>query len=85
MDKSFIDFSSGVHIRYGKKYHHLTIYTQKLCVVNFNRIFEVVLLLNTKTNKYILLASTDTELDARLNTKYYQLRFQIEFIFRDAK
>ncbi len=32
-----------------------------------------------------MLASTDVELDARLITKYYQLRFQIEFIFRDAK
>ena len=63
----------------------MTIYTQKLYAVNFDRIFGVVLLLNTKTNKHILLASTDTKLDARLITKYYQLRFQIEFIFRDAK
>jgi Transposase DDE domain len=68
-----------------EKYSHLTIYTQKLYAVNFDRIFRVVLLLNTKTNKYVLLASTDTELDAHLITKYYQLRFQIEFIFRDAK
>ena len=63
----------------------MTIYTQKLYAVNFDRVFIVVLLLNTKTNKYVLLASTDTKLDARLITKYYQLRFQIEFIFRDAK
>ena len=68
-----------------EKYSHLTIYTQKLYAVNFDRVFIVVLLLNTKTNKYVLLASTDTKLDARLITKYYQLRFQIEFIFRDAK
>ncbi len=63
----------------------MTIYTQKLYAVNFDRVFIVVLLLNTKTNKYVLLASTDTKLDTRLITKYYQLRFQIEFIFRDAK
>ena len=63
----------------------MTIYTQKLYAVNFDHVFIVVLLLNTKTNKYVLLASTDTKLDARLITKYYQLRFQIEFIFRDAK
>jgi hypothetical protein len=68
-----------------EKYPHLTIYTQKLYAVNFDRIFQVILLLNTKTSKYVLLASTDTKLDARLITKYYQLRFQIEFIFRDAK
>ena len=68
-----------------EKYSHLTIYTQKLYAVNFDRILKVVLLLNTRTNKYVLLTSTDTELHARLITKYYQLRFQIEFIFRDAK
>ena len=32
-----------------------------------------------------MLAFTDVELDARLITQYYKLRFQIEFIFRDAK
>lgn len=63
----------------------MTIYTQQLYAVNFDRILKVVLLLNTKTNKYVLLASTDMEIYARLITKYYQLRFQIEFIFRDAK
>jgi Transposase DDE domain len=68
-----------------EKYSHLTIYTQKLYAVNFDRILRIVLLLNTKTNKYVLLASTDVKLDARLITKYYQFRFQIEFIFRDAK
>lgn len=51
-----------------EKYSHLTIYTQKLYAVNFDRILRVVLLLNTKTNKYVLLASTDGELDARLIT-----------------
>lgn len=79
------DLSKWVLIGYDEKYSHLTIYTQKLYAINFDRIFRVVLLLNTKTNKYVLLASTDTKLDARLITKYYQLRFQIEFIFRDAK
>jgi hypothetical protein len=32
-----------------------------------------------------LLFSTDVELDAKLIVQYYQARFQIEFIFRDAK
>jgi hypothetical protein len=79
------DLSKWILVGSDEKYPHLTIYTQNLYAVNFDRIFRVVLLLNTKTNKYVLLASTDTELDARLITKYYQLRFQIEFIFRDAK
>ena len=79
------DLSKWVLVGSDEKYAHLTIYTQKLYAVNFDRVFSVVLLLNTKTNKYVLLASTDTKLDARLITKYYQLRFQIEFIFRDAK
>ncbi len=32
-----------------------------------------------------LLYSTDTDLDAMTIIKYYKARFQIEFIFRDAK
>lgn len=79
------DLSKWILIGADEKYPHLTIYTQQLYAVNFDRILRVVLLLNTKTNRYVLLASTDVELDARLITKYYQLRFQIEFIFRDAK
>jgi hypothetical protein len=79
------DLCKWVLVGSDEKYSHLTIYTQKLYAVNFDCILRVVLLLNTKTNNYVLLASTDVELDARLITKYYQLRFQIEFIFRDAK
>lgn len=79
------DLSKWILVGTDEIYPHLTIYTQQLYAVNFDRILKVVLLLNTKTNKYVLLASTDKELYARLITKYYQLRFQIEFIFRDAK
>jgi uncharacterized membrane protein YqaE (UPF0057 family) len=82
---NFTDLSKWELIGSDEKYPHLTIYTQQLFAVNLDRVLRVVLLLNTKTNKYVLLACTDTELDARLITKYYQLRFQIEFIFRDAK
>ena len=81
----FKDLAKWELIGSDEKYPHLTIYTQKLFAVNLDRVLKVVLLLNTKTNKYVLLACTDTELDARLIAKYYQLRFQIEFIFRDAK
>jgi len=42
---------------------------------------------NTKTNKvsYALLFSNNLTLTAEQIVKYYQLRFQIEFDFRDAK
>ena len=67
------------------KYSHLKIYTQILNSPHFKRNFKVVLLLNTKTGKYVLLASTDLNLCPRLIVQYYQLRFKIEFLFRDAK
>ena len=37
------------------------------------------------TKGYALFFSTDLELDGRLIYKYYKARFQIEFLFRDAK
>ncbi|MEM9300420.1 MAG: hypothetical protein AAGA64_18845 [Bacteroidota bacterium] len=63
----------------------IPVYTQILNSPYFKRNFRVVFLLNTKTNQYTLLASTDIHLEARLIVKYYQLRFKIEFLFRDAK
>ena len=53
--------------------------------VHFKRELNVVLLLNTKTNQYVLLASTDLAQGAMEIVKFYALRFQIEFLFRDAK
>ena len=67
------------------KYNHLHIFYQILNSPKLERNLKVVLLLNTRTNQYILLASTDVYQDARQIVQYYQLRFQIEFLFRDAK
>lgn len=67
------------------KYPHLHIYTLVLNSPYFKRDFRIVLLKNLRTNKYVLLACTDLNLDARVIVKYYQLRFKIEFLFRDAK
>lgn len=67
------------------KFEHLKIYTKILNSPYFKRNFRIVLILNSKTNKYILLASTDLNLSARSILEYYQLRFKIEFLFRDAK
>lgn len=52
---------------------------------HFDRNFRIVMQVNTRTNKYILLACTDLQIDARTIVHYYQLRFKIEFLFRDAK
>ncbi len=64
---------------------HLRICTQVLYSPQFKCKIRVVFLWNTRNNKYVLLFSTDISQDARKIVSYYQLRFQIEFIFRDAK
>ena len=80
-----IDLRKWRSIGLDYKYPHLMIYTQILNSPYYKRDFRVVMLINTRTNKYVLLASTDLNLNARLIVKYYQLRFKIEFLFRDAK
>ncbi len=40
---------------------------------------------NRTTGGYVILFSTDTEIDGYLIYRYYKARFQIEFLFRDAK
>ncbi len=64
---------------------HITLYTQRLHAKRFGCQLGVVLLLDTRTQKYILLASTDVNQDAAQIAYYYHLRFQIEILFRDAK
>jgi hypothetical protein len=58
-------------------------YTAVVNCVNLERNIRIVYLIY-KTS-FALLFSTDTELDARSIVRYYQARFQIEFLFRDAK
>ncbi len=73
-------------------YHHtqedIALYSLVLNHKCFKRNLKVVVLLNEKIkNKknYVILFSTDTHLDAQTILMYYKARFQIEFIFRDAK
>lgn len=80
-----LDFRNWQSIGLDYKYPHLKIYTQILNSPHFKRDFRVVLLLNTRTGKYVLLACTDLNLSARQIVQFYQLRFKIEFLFRDAK
>lgn len=55
--------------------------------VSFKRAIKVVCVRKRKGNKVarVLLFSTDTELDGMELVRMYRSRFQIEFIFRDAK
>jgi len=67
---------------------HLTLYTAVLWHVSLKRKIRLALLLDTRNpNKpgYVLLFSTNVDLDAKQILDYYKARFQIEFIFRDAK
>lgn len=66
-------------------HRHVHIYTQVLNSPYFKRDCRVVVLVNTKTRQYVILASTDLEQEARQVVAYYRLRFQVEFLFRDAK
>ena len=68
-----------------EKYSHLLLYTQVLFSPQFKRNIKVVLVWNTRTNGYAVIFSTDTTQSAQEIVTYYQLRFKIEFIFRDAK
>ena len=56
--------------------------------VSLKRQICIACLVNTrKAGKtgVAMLFSTDIELDAKLIVQYYQLRFHIEFIFKDTK
>ena len=63
------------------------IYTAVVYSVNLKRSIKVVLLQYQRDDHVgkALLFSTDLELDAITLVKYYRARYQIEFIFRDAK
>jgi DDE superfamily endonuclease len=67
---------------------HLHLYTSIVWHKSLKRKLRVVVLVNRKDPakpRYIVLASTDLELDGRKLVEYYGARFQIEFLFRDSK
>ena len=64
------------------------IYTAIVYSVSMERNIRLVhleLASDKKKNSYKLFFSTDTNMEAALILKYYQSRFQIEFLYRDAK
>jgi len=67
---------------------HLHLYTALVWHVSLKRKLRVVVLVNRKDPhkpRYIVLASTDLELDGHKLVEFYVARFQIEFLFRDSK
>ena len=63
----------------------IVLYHQVLNHVQFQCNLRVVLVVDTKHNRKAVLFSTDLHLDALTIYRYYKARFQIEFLFRDAK
>jgi hypothetical protein len=65
----------------------IQLYTAVVNSVAFKRDIRIVYLIRTAGNTWqtALLFSTDTELSATELYRYYKARFQIEFLFRDAK
>jgi hypothetical protein len=67
---------------------HLYLYSVVLYHVRLKRRLRVVVVVNREKPdkpRYIVLASTDTELPGSELYQLYRARFQIEFLFRDAK
>jgi DDE superfamily endonuclease len=64
---------------------HIVLYHQRLNHVQFQCNLCVVVVVDTQRNRRAVLFSTDVALDAHTLYRYYKARFQIEFLFRDAK
>jgi hypothetical protein len=64
---------------------HIVLYHQVVNHVQFKRNLQVVVVVDTQHNRYAVLFSTDVDLKALTLYRYYKARFQIEFLFRDAK
>ena len=84
-----VKFDDLSHFEYvGEVEKNIHLYTLVVNSVQLKCNIRLVYVLNLRNqNKpgYALLFSTDTELTAQTIYRYYKARFQIEFIFRDAK
>ena len=63
----------------------IVLYSQVVNHVQFKRNLRVVKVVDTHSNRAALLFSTDVNLAATTIYRYYKARFQLEFLFRDAK
>ncbi len=67
---------------------NVELYTTVVWSISLKRLIRLVYLLKktiSNSINYVLLFSTDLELDAFSIYLYYKARFQIEFLFRDSK
>ena len=67
---------------------HLTLFTAVVWSVSLKRHIRVVVVVKRKEKekpRYVVLFSTDTSLSAADIFRFYKARFQIEFLFRDAR
>lgn len=64
---------------------HVLLYHAVVNSPHFKRDLGVVVLVNERTGDYVVLCSTDTAQPADEIVSFYRLRFQIEFVIRDAK
>jgi hypothetical protein len=60
-------------------YHHV------LNHVQLKRDLQVVVVVHSQRKRYAVLFSTDVDLAPLTPYRYYKARFQVEFLFRDAK
>ena len=65
--------------------NEIIIYTAVVNSVSLKRDIRIAYIRGKGSDSYAVLFSTDTNLDGFLIYKYYKARFQIEFLFRDAK
>src|SRR5882762_4742275 len=64
---------------------HIVLSHQVLNHVQLKCHLQVVVVVHTQRNRYAVLFSTDVDLEPQRLYRYYKARFQIEFLFRDAK
>jgi len=64
---------------------HVRIYTAPVNSEHFKRDLRVVVLHNEREDEYAVLCSTDVDQSAEEVVLFYRLRYQIEFVIRDAK
>jgi len=73
--------------KFNKDYqtYELSLYSLVVYSVALKRNIKITYILNNNNNKYVVLFSTDLNLNGHKIFIYYKARFQIEFLFRDAK
>ena len=64
---------------------HIVLYHQVLNHVQLQGTLQVVVVVHTQRHRYAGLFSTDVDLEPQRLYRYDKARFQIEFLFRDAK